>query len=77
MSVRPTWPDWLQWPDWLPKPDQADGTIDLLMVVDQMDEMLKKHLGDDFGARLPLEIGKQGWSAPFDAAAGKTALEQT
>ena len=64
-------------PGWLPNPDLAEHNIQVPMVVQQIDEELKKHLGDDFGTRQPLEIGKQGWSAPFDKAAGKTALQQT
>ena len=64
-------------PDWLPDPDTHDAVVNINILVQRMEAMIKKCLGQGFAKKKPLPIGKVGWSAPFDEAAAMVALKTT
>ena len=72
VSPGPTQP-----PSWLPNPLQATECVDVVHIAERLRVVAQAAFGTKFAERAPLAIGKNGWSAPFDQKAGKTALRQT
>ena len=64
-------------PGCLPDPDKAQSIVNVTMVAEQMTAAIQKSFGASFAAKQPKQIGDQGWSAPFDKAMAKTALDTT
>ena len=63
-------------PTWLPDPDK-DDLVNVVQACEQMVAYIQKGLGTGFANKKPLVIGDKGWSAPFSAEMGHTALSTT